>query len=34
MSTLSFAPGYAEATYRLFEVDESVLQELLRNDGR
>ena len=29
-----FAPGLADANYRLFELDEPVLQEVLRDDGR
>ena len=31
---VAFAPGFADSSYRLFELDEPVLQEVLKNDGR
>ena len=31
---VAFAPGFADSSYRLFEFDEPVLQEVLKNDGR
>lgn len=30
----TFAPGFADTSFRLFELDEATLAELLRNDGR
>ena len=32
-SAVSFAHGFANSSYRLFELDEPVLQEVLKNDG-
>jgi sister chromatid cohesion protein DCC1 len=32
-SSLRFAPGYAGSSFKLFEVDEPTLQELLKDDG-
>ena len=29
-----FGAGFADAAYRLFELDEATLGELLHNDGR
>ena len=31
---VSFAHGFADSSYRLFELDEPVLQEVLKNDGQ
>ena len=33
MAAVSFAHGFANSSYRLFELDEPVLQELLKDDG-
>jgi hypothetical protein len=34
ITSLNFAPGYADAAFKLFELDEKVLQELLADAGR
>ena len=31
---VSFAQGFADSSYRLFELEEPVLQEVLKNDGQ
>ena len=31
---VAFAQGFADSSYRLFELEEPVLQEVLKNDGR
>ena len=32
--SIVFEPGYSDKSYKLFELEEDVLQELLRADGR
>ena len=34
MTTCRFGAGFADAAFRLFELEEPVLQELLKDDGR
>ena len=34
MTTCRFGAGFADAAYRLFELDEEVLRELLKDNGR
>ena len=33
-SAFVFAPTFTTTNYRVFELDEATLQEVLRNDGR
>ena len=34
MTTCVFGEGFASAAYRLFELDEAVLHDLLKDNGR